>query len=72
MKVKLLKDVWSQAGWRREGEIVDLEGKELNHYLRVNIAEQWDGKSPSKKEDKSAKETKEDKKSKKRSSKKSK
>lgn len=41
MKVILLKDVYSVEGWRKEGEVVDLEGKELRHYLAVEIAKPY-------------------------------
>mgnify|MGYP000085436694 CR=1 FL=1 len=42
MKVILLKDVFSVQGWRKEGEVIDLEGKELRHYLAVEIAKPYE------------------------------
>jgi len=38
MKVKIIKTVKSGSGWRNEGDIINLEGKELNHYLNKGIA----------------------------------
>ncbi len=57
MKVILLKDVFSVDGWRKEGEIVDLDGKELRHYLAVEIAKPYE--EPKSKEEKAPKKTKE-------------
>ena len=38
MKIKILKDVISgQDGWRREGEIHNLEPKLANHYIKRGI-----------------------------------
>ncbi len=38
MKILIKKDVISgQAGWRREGEIHDLETKLANHYINRGI-----------------------------------
>jgi hypothetical protein len=52
MKVKIIKEVYSQAGWRREGEIVELDPKTGRHYLAKGIAIEH-------KEEKAKKETKE-------------
>jgi hypothetical protein len=69
MKIKILKDVISgQDGWRREGEIHDLEPKLANHYIKRGIgvaAEEV-------KEEKAEVETKEAKAPKKRATKKAK
>jgi hypothetical protein len=69
MKIKILKDVISgQDGWRREGEIHDLDPKLANHYIKRGIgvaAEEV-------KEEKAVVETKEEKAPKKRASKKAK
>ena len=70
MKVILLKDVFSVKGWRKQGEIVDLEGKELRHYLAVEIAKPYEESAA--KEEKAPKETKEAKAPAKRTSKKAK
>jgi len=40
MKVIILKDVISAKGWRREGDIIELQGKELNHYIKKGIAKE--------------------------------
>lgn len=74
MLVKILKDVYSVNGWRKEGEIVELEGRELRHYLAVNIAEEHKGeaKKEVKKEEKAKKETKQAKAPSKRTTKRSK
>ena len=40
MKVIILKDVVSGKGWRREGDIIELTGKELNHYIAKGIAKE--------------------------------
>ena len=40
MKVIILKDVVSAKGWRREGDIIELQGKELNHYIAKGIAKE--------------------------------
>lgn len=71
MKVILLKDVYSTNGWRREGEIIDLEGKELRHYLAVGIAAEYEAKTEAK-EEKVEVETKEAKAPRKRNTKKAK
>jgi len=70
MKVILLKDVFSVEGWRKEGEVVNLEGKELRHYLAVEIAKPYE--EPKVKEEKATKETKEAKAPQKRATKKAK
>lgn len=57
MKVILLKDVFSVDGWRKEGEVVELDGKELRHYLAVEIAKPYEESKP--KEEKAPKATKE-------------
>lgn len=64
MKVKILKDVYSIAGWRREGDVVSLEGKELNHYINRGFAIEF-------KEEKPKRETKEQKTPRRRTTKKS-
>ena len=38
MKVKILKTVLSGNTWRNEGDIIELKGSELNHYLANKIA----------------------------------
>ena len=68
MKVILLKDVFSVEGWRKEGEVVELEGKELRHYLAVEIAKPLDESKS--KEEKAPKATKEAKAPRKRTTKK--
>jgi len=70
MKVILLKDVFSVEGWRKEGEVVELEGKELRHYLAVEIAKPLDESKS--KEEKAPKATKEAKAPRKRTTKKAK
>ena len=38
MKIRILKDVISgQEGWRREGEVHELEPKIANHYIKRGI-----------------------------------
>lgn len=70
MKVILLKDVFSVEGWRKEGDVVELEGKELRHYLAVEIAKPYEESES--KEEKAPKATKEAKAPKKRTTKKAK
>lgn len=69
MKILIKKDVISgQDGWRREGEIHDLDAKLANHYIKRGIgvpAEEV-------KEEKAKVETKEEKAPKKRATKKAK
>jgi hypothetical protein len=55
MKVIIQKDVISAKGWRREGEIINLEGKELTHYLNKGIAIEYKEQKAEKKETKQAK-----------------
>lgn len=55
MKVKILKTVKSGQSWRREGDVIELSGKELTHYLNKGIAVEH-------KEVKAPKQTKEEKK----------
>ncbi len=59
MKIKIIKDVYSGTGWRKEGEIVALETKVARHYIQKGIGIEY-------KEEKVAKETKEAKTPKKR------
>jgi hypothetical protein len=54
MKVKMLKDVYSSKGWRKENEIHDVEDKVARQYIAKNIAIEH-------KEEKIVKETKEEK-----------
>ena len=65
MKIKIIKDVFSSAGWRREGDVVFLDIKTANHYIKKGIGFEV-------KEVKQVKETKESKAPKKRLTKKSK
>lgn len=37
MKIKIIKDVFSSAGWRREGDTVSLDLKTANHYIKNGI-----------------------------------
>lgn len=37
MKIKIIKDVFSSAGWRREGDVVSLDLKTANHYIKKGI-----------------------------------
>lgn len=69
MKIKILKDVISgQDGWRREGEIHDLDPKLAQHYIKRGIGEA----AEEVKEEKAVKETKEAKAPRKRATKKAK
>jgi len=65
MKILIVKDVYSSAGWRREGDIVELDTKTANHYLNKSIGIEY-------KEEKAKKETKESKTPKRRTTKKAK
>lgn len=65
MKVTIVKDVYSSNGWRKEGDVLDLDPKIANHYLQKGIAVEY-------KEEKAIKETKEEKSIKKRVTKKAK
>ena len=62
MKIKVLKDVYSSKGWRKEGDIIDLDPKIARHYLIKGIGIEV-------KEEKATKETKEAKTPKKRTTK---
>lgn len=71
MKILILKDVISgQEGWRREGEIHELEPKLANHYIKRGIG--IPAPEEEKKEEKVQPETKEAKAPKKRTTKKAK
>lgn len=59
MKIKMIKDVYSGAGWRKEGDILEVDPKVGRHYLLKGIAIEH-------KEEKAVKETKEAKAPKKR------
>ena len=59
MKIKIIKDVYSGAGWRKEGDIIEVDPKTARHYLIRGIAIEY-------KEEKIVKETKEAKTPKKR------
>ena len=67
MKVQMLKDVISAKGWRKVGEIHDVEQKVANHYIKKGIAFEY-----VQKEEKAVIETKENKTAKKRVTKKAK
>ena len=54
MKIKIIKVVYSGAGWRKEGEILEMDPKTARHYLIRCIAIEY-------KEEKIVKETKEEK-----------
>jgi len=62
MKIKMIKDVYSGAGWRKEGEILELDPKVARQYIIKGIGEEY-------KEEKAVKETKEAKTPKKRTTK---
>ena len=59
MKIKIIKDVYSGSGWRKEGEILEMDQKTARHYLIRGIGVEY-------KEEKAVKETKEAKTPKKR------
>jgi hypothetical protein len=65
MKILIKKDVISQGGWRKEGEIHNLDDKLARHYIKKGIGVEY-------KEEKVEKETKESKAPKKRVTKKAK
>lgn len=65
MKIKMLKDVYSSAGWRKEGEILSVDDKTARHYIAKGIGVEY-------KEEKAPKQTKENKAVKKRTTKKAK
>lgn len=62
MKIKMIKDVYSGAGWRKEGEILELDPKIARQYIIKGIGVEY-------KEEKVVKETKEAKAPKKRTTK---
>jgi len=62
MKIKIIKDVYSGAGWRKEGEILEMDPKTARHYIIRGIGIEH-------KEEKVAKETNEAKAPKKRTTK---
>ena len=70
MKILIKKDVISQGGWRKEGEIHDLDDKIARHYIKKGIGVEH--KEEEKKEEKAPKKTKEAKAPKKRITKKAK
>ena len=37
MKILILKDVYTSSGWKKEGDIVELDNKTSQHYLRKGI-----------------------------------
>jgi ribosomal protein L9 len=59
MKIQIIKDVYSGTGWRKEGDIIEVDPKTARHYLIRGIAIEY-------KEEKIVKETKEAKTPKKR------
>lgn len=65
MKILIQKDVYSSAGWRREGDIVTLDNKTAHNYIKKGIGIEY-------KEEKQTRETKEAKAPKKRTTKKAK
>lgn len=65
MKILMTRDVYSSAGWRKEGEVVELDQKTATHYLNKGIGIEF-------KEAKPEKETKEAKTPRKRTTKKAK
>lgn len=65
MKIKIIKEVFSSAGWRREGDIVSMDVKTANHYINKGIGIEY-------KEEKQQKETKEAKAPRRRTTKKAK
>ena len=52
MKIKIIKDVYSGTGWRKEGEVIEMDPKTARHYIIRGIGIEY-------KEEKVAKETKE-------------
>lgn len=65
MKIKVTRDVFSSSGWRKEGDIVEMDLKTANHYINKGIGIEY-------KEEKQQKETKEVKATRKRTTKKAK
>jgi len=59
MKIKIIKDVYSGSGWRKEGDIIEMDQKTARHYLVKGIGIEY-------KEEKVVQETKEAKAPKKR------
>ena len=59
MKIQIIKDVYSGTGWRKEGDIIEVDPKTARHYLIRGIPIEY-------KEEKIVKETKEAKTPKKR------
>lgn len=59
MKIKIIKDVYSGTGWRKEGDIIEMDQKAASHYMIRGIGIEY-------KEEKATKETKEAKTPKKR------
>ena len=39
MKIKILKDVYSVKGWLKEGDVVSMNQKIANHYIKKNLGE---------------------------------
>ena len=62
MKIQIIKEVYSGSGWRKEGDIIEVDPKIGRHYLIRGIGVEY-------KEEKVAKETKEAKTPKKRTTK---
>lgn len=63
MKILIIKDVFSSKGWRRAGDVIEIDLKTSNHYIKKGIAVEH-------KEQKTKIETKEHKAPKKRNTKK--
>jgi len=38
MKIEIIKEVYTQSGWRREGDILELDPKTTRYYLNKGIA----------------------------------
>ena len=62
MKIKIIKDVYYGAGWRKVGDILEMDPKTARHYIIKGIGIEH-------KEEKATKETKEAKAPKKRTTK---
>ena len=58
MKIKIIKEVYTQKGWLREGDVVELDPKVTRHYLAKGIGVEQKAKTEAK-EAKAAIETKE-------------
>jgi hypothetical protein len=52
MKISIIKEVYSSDGWRKEGDLVDLDPKVARHYIQKGIGVEY-------KEEKIVRETKE-------------